>query len=36
MYITAGTGFGGSVLGSNQAPYDQPGNIEIQYVRVFS
>ena len=36
MWITAGTGFGASVLGSNQAPYDQPGNIEIQYVRVFS
>jgi hypothetical protein len=36
MYITAGTGFGGPVLGSSQAPYDQPGNIEIQYIRVFS
>jgi hypothetical protein len=36
MWITAGTSFGGPVLGSNQAPYDQPGNIEIQYIRVFS
>jgi len=36
MYITAGTGFGEAVLGSSQAPYDQPGNIEIQYIRVFS
>lgn len=36
MWITAGTGFGASVLGSSQAPYDQPGNIELQYVRVFS
>ena len=36
MFITAGTGFGGSVLGSSQTPYDQPGNIEIQYLRVFS
>jgi hypothetical protein len=36
MYITAGTGFGGPVLGSSQTPYDQPGNIEIQYIRVFS
>lgn len=36
MYVTAGTGFGGPVLGSAQAPYDQPGSIEIQYVRVFS
>lgn len=36
MFITAGTSFGGHVLGSNQSPYDQPGNIEIQYVRVFS
>jgi hypothetical protein len=36
MYITAGTGFGGPVLGSSQAPYDRPGNIEIQYIRVFS
>lgn len=36
MYITAGTAFGGPVLGSNQTPYDEPGSIEIQYVRVFS
>lgn len=36
MYVTAGTGFGGSGLGSNQAPYDQPGSVEIQYIRVFS
>jgi hypothetical protein len=36
MWITAGIGFGGPVLGSSQTPYDQPGNIEIQYVRVFS
>jgi hypothetical protein len=36
MYVTAGTAFGGPVLGSSQAPYDQPGNIEIQYIRVFS
>lgn len=36
MYITAGTAFGGPVLGSSQAPYDQPGSIELQYVRVFS
>jgi len=36
MYITAGTGFGSPVLGSNQAPYDQPGSVELQYVRVFS
>jgi len=36
MFITAGTSFGGPVLGSNQTPYDQPGNIEIQWIRVFS
>jgi hypothetical protein len=36
MLITAGTGFGGPVLGSNQTPYDQPGSVELQYVRVFS
>jgi hypothetical protein len=36
MYITAGTAMGGPVLGSNQTPYDQPGTIEIQYIRVFS
>jgi hypothetical protein len=36
MYITAGTGFGAAVLGSNQSAYDQLGNIQIQYVRVFS
>lgn len=36
MWITAGTGFGGPVLGSSQTPYDQPGNIELQYIRVFS
>lgn len=36
MFITAGISFGAAVLGSDQAPYDQPGNIEIQYVRVFS
>ena len=36
MYVTAGTGFGGSGLGPNQAPYDQPGSIEIQYLRIFS
>ncbi len=36
MYVTAGTGFGGPVLGSSAAPYDVPGSIEIQYVRVFS
>jgi hypothetical protein len=36
MFVTAGISFGASTLGSGQAPYDQPGNIEIQYVRVFS
>jgi hypothetical protein len=36
MWITAGISYGGPVLGSNQTPYDQPGNVEIQYVRVFS
>jgi hypothetical protein len=36
MFVTAGTGFGGAVLGSSQAPYDQPGNIGIQYIRVFT
>ncbi len=36
MWITAGTGFGGPVLGSSQAPYDVAGDIEIQYIRVFS
>ncbi len=36
MLVTAGTGFGAGTLGSNQTPYDQPGNIEIQYIRVFS
>ena len=36
MFITAGTSFGGPVLGSSQVPFDQPGNIELQYVRVFS
>jgi hypothetical protein len=36
MWITAGTGFGGPVLGSSQTPFDQPGSIEIQYIRVFS
>lgn len=36
MYITAGTGFGGPVLGSSAAPYDVPGDVELQYVRVFS
>jgi hypothetical protein len=36
MYITAGTGFGGPVLGSSQTPYDKPGTVELQYVRVFS
>jgi hypothetical protein len=36
MYITAGTSFGAPVLGSDQAPYDQPGSVELQYIRVFS
>jgi hypothetical protein len=36
MLIAAGTSFGAAVLGSNQSAYDQPGNIQIQYVRVFS
>lgn len=36
MFVTAGTGFGAGTLGSNQVPYDQPGSIEIQWVRVFS
>jgi hypothetical protein len=36
MFVTAGISFGASTLGSSQAPYDQPGNIEIQWVRVFS
>lgn len=36
MYITADTEFGAPVLGSNQAPYDRAGSVEIQYVRVFS
>lgn len=36
MFITAGTSFGGPVLGSSQAPYDVPGSLELQYVRVFS
>jgi len=36
MYITAGLAFGAPGLGGNQAPYDAPGSIEIQYVRVFS
>jgi hypothetical protein len=36
MCITAGTGFGAATLGANQAPYDQAGTVELQYVRVFS
>jgi hypothetical protein len=36
MFITAGTSFGASVLGPNQTAYDQPGTVELQYVRVFS
>jgi len=36
MFVTAGTGFGAGTLGASQAPYDQPGTVEIQYVRVFS
>jgi len=36
MYITSGVSFGGPGLGSSQVPFDQPGSIEIQYVRVFS
>jgi len=36
MCVTAGTSYGGAILGSNQTPFDQPGSIEIQYVRVFS
>ena len=36
MSIVAGIGFGGPVLGSNQTPYDQPGSLEVQWVRVFS
>jgi hypothetical protein len=36
MLVTAGTSFGGAVLGSAQTPYDQPGNVAIQYIRVFS
>jgi hypothetical protein len=36
MFITAGTAFGGPVLGDAQTPYDQPGNVELQYIRVFS
>ena len=36
MWITAGTGFGAATLGASQAPYDQPGTLEIQYIRVFS
>jgi hypothetical protein len=36
MWITAGTSFGAPTLGSGQAPYDQPGTLELQYVRVFS
>lgn len=36
MYITAGTSFGAGGLGANQAPYDVPGSVELQWVRVFS
>jgi hypothetical protein len=36
MLITAGTSFGGPVLGTAQAPFDQAASVEIQYVRVFS
>jgi hypothetical protein len=36
MWITAGTSFGAATLGASQAPYDQPGTLEVQYVRVFS
>jgi hypothetical protein len=36
MCVTAGTGFGATTLGANQAPYDQPGTVELQYVRTFS
>jgi hypothetical protein len=36
MWITAGTSFGGPVLGSAQAPYDESGSVEVQYIRVFS
>lgn len=36
MCITAGTSYGGPVLGSSQTPFDQAGSVEFQYVRVFS
>lgn len=36
MLITAGTSFGGPVLGSAQTPFDQAASVEIQYIRVFS
>jgi len=36
MLVTAGTSFGASTLGSGQAPYDRPGTLELQYIRVFS
>jgi hypothetical protein len=36
MFLTAGAGFGAGTLGSSQAPYDVPGNIQLSYVRVFS
>jgi hypothetical protein len=36
MFVTAGISFGAGTLGASQAPYDQPGTLEVQYVRVFS
>jgi hypothetical protein len=36
MFVTAGISFGAATLGASQAPYDQPGTLEVQYVRVFS
>jgi hypothetical protein len=36
MWITAGTSYGGPVLGSAQTPFDRAASIEVQYVRVFS
>jgi hypothetical protein len=36
MFVTAGISYGGPVLGTAQTPFDQPGSVEIQYVRVFS
>ena len=36
MFLTVSTSFSGPVPAAGQAPYDQPGTVDIQYVRIFS